>query len=439
MARKKLVQCPACKFTNRFGDAKCLICKQALPTTEDAVVKEEAPRPAPPPPRAATPAPVPSAPPKRPAGPRDTVPQLRPPSGLLGNGGGAQRHIDATPGGVRVPEIGKGRPSSRLIAAEETLDKSKIVAWMCCEPLPPIPLGPKPMLTIGRQADCDLCLPHKEVSRRHAVVKVRGTTLVFEDEGSSNGSFLNGNRVSHSTMRVGDTLSLGPYEVTIRSNDDMNKQTEGKGDTSTNLELTSVSRLNPAAALTGKLQEMPLTELLQGIEFNKKSGTLTINAEGQKGVLVVADGMPQFATWGTVKDDEAVQQMLSLVKGRFTFNGQLEPGARTMRASITAMLLEASRRIDEGETAQAESGGSSVGEGREPEGLDVLEVGSSDADVSGEGAVDPVGEDTEAAVDRSAEHQVDEEPTEAVRRLDHHDPDATAPRGGVPADGWTDA
>ena len=39
--RKKLVQCPACKFTNRFGDVKCLICKQALPQTEDAVVKDE--------------------------------------------------------------------------------------------------------------------------------------------------------------------------------------------------------------------------------------------------------------------------------------------------------------------------------------------------------------------------------------------------------------
>ena len=40
MAFKKLVKCPACKFTNRFGDAKCIICKAALPQTEEGRAAE---------------------------------------------------------------------------------------------------------------------------------------------------------------------------------------------------------------------------------------------------------------------------------------------------------------------------------------------------------------------------------------------------------------
>ncbi|MBX3469056.1 MAG: FHA domain-containing protein [Planctomycetes bacterium] len=244
-------------------------------------------------------------------------------------------------------------PTTRILPGQ--VDPSKVLGWLCCDPLPPIPLGAKPLLTIGRHHDCDLVLPHKEVSRRHAVVKVRGSAIVFEDEGSSNGSFVNGQRVSHTTLRLGDVVTIGPYEVELKSTDDMAAKDE-RSETKTNLELTSVSRLSPLAAMTGKLQEVPLAEVLQGIEFNQKTGTLTVSADRQQGVLVVAEGEPQFARWGDLTGDEAVLRMLTLVRGRFAFVGEAEPGERTMRSTLTGLLLEASRRIDEGETAPTDQG-----------------------------------------------------------------------------------
>lgn len=407
MAFKKLVQCPACRFTNRAGDARCLVCKATLPENAPEVTAPAQPGPPPgvrqrlinmdgsdagprvPPARPAAPkgarppgqpkgppakAPPAKGPPlpaqRRPAppaaapAPRETAPMPRPRPDLVGRAtedalATDEARVDVTPpedeGTSELPRAGgKATPTTRIVASN--VDRSKVVGWLVCDPLPPIPLGGKPLLTIGRHHECDLVLPHKEISRRHAVVKVRGANIVFEDEGSSNGSFVNGQRVSHSLLRVGDLIAIGPYEVEVRSNDDMSTSDDDKSETRTNLDLTSVSRLNPLAAMTGKIQEVPLAEVLQGIEFNKKSGTLTVVSERQQGVLVVAGGAPVFARWGDLKDDPAVLRMLTLIKGRFTFAGEPQPGERTMRSSLTGLLLEASRLIDEGETAPSDQG-----------------------------------------------------------------------------------
>ena len=240
-----------------------------------------------------------------------------------------------------VPEGGASRPVPP--------DLSKIVAWLCCDPLPPLPLGPEPMLMIGRTDPAQLVLPHKEVSRRHALIKVRGKMLVLEDEGSSNGVYVNGQRVSSSMLKVGDKLTIGPYELELRSNEEM-AQAPPDGSTPTNLALTSLQRIQPGAAMTGRLDEVAASELLQQLEFNKKTGTLTIHLPGaQGGELVVKQGRPVRASLCEAADDEAVIQIALLRAGRFTFSARVEPGDERMRGTLTGLLLEASRRIDEGE------------------------------------------------------------------------------------------
>lgn len=229
----------------------------------------------------------------------------------------------------------------------------KVVAWMCCDPLPPVPLGQKLIMTIGRSDASDLTLPHKEVSRRHAVVKVLGKTMVLEDEGSSNGVYLNGKRAASTLLKIGDTFSIGPYEIEIRSTEQM---VEHDRETSTkSMELTSVSRMNPGAALTGRLAEVPVVELLQQLEFNKKTGTLDINHDDHHGQLVVANGLPVWATYDELSDDEAVIAMAQLKDGRFSFSANVEPGDKTMSSRITGLLFEASRRMDEVDASAAEA------------------------------------------------------------------------------------
>ncbi|MBP6015392.1 MAG: FHA domain-containing protein [Candidatus Promineofilum sp.] len=65
-------------------------------------------------------------------------------------------------------------------------------------------------LTIGRSAGNDLVLADAEVSRRHIRIVRRADGFAVEDTGSTNGTFVNGQRITHLTLlQDGDTIDLG--------------------------------------------------------------------------------------------------------------------------------------------------------------------------------------------------------------------------------------
>lgn len=66
------------------------------------------------------------------------------------------------------------------------------------------------MTVVGRREDCDLRIPLGEVSRKHCRLVRDGDTLRLEDLGSSNGTFLNGQRVQESVLQPGDSVQIGP-------------------------------------------------------------------------------------------------------------------------------------------------------------------------------------------------------------------------------------
>lgn len=62
---------------------------------------------------------------------------------------------------------------------------------------------------IGRSEDSDIFLVDPSVSRTHAVVEVDGIEPVVRDLGSTNGTFVNGERVEARPLRDGDELMFG--------------------------------------------------------------------------------------------------------------------------------------------------------------------------------------------------------------------------------------
>jgi uncharacterized RDD family membrane protein YckC len=72
------------------------------------------------------------------------------------------------------------------------------------------------LLSIGRDPSNDVVLPDAMVSRRHAVIEYRGSQYYLRDCNSSNGSLVNGDRVSEKSLRDGDLVAIGTARLLFR-------------------------------------------------------------------------------------------------------------------------------------------------------------------------------------------------------------------------------
>lgn len=72
-------------------------------------------------------------------------------------------------------------------------------------------------VTLGREAINDVVLSDPEISRRHARLFVQDGQFFLEDLGSTNGTFLNGERI-HGPMQLrdGDQIKVGDVVFTFR-------------------------------------------------------------------------------------------------------------------------------------------------------------------------------------------------------------------------------
>lgn len=79
----------------------------------------------------------------------------------------------------------------------------------------PVPLRAGKIL-IGRQEDCQLRIPSAQVSRHHCEVVTGGSGVRIRDLGSSNGTYVNGQKVEEAELEAGDVLALGSMLFVVR-------------------------------------------------------------------------------------------------------------------------------------------------------------------------------------------------------------------------------
>lgn len=73
----------------------------------------------------------------------------------------------------------------------------------------------KSATVIGRATESDFQIPLPQVSRAHCQISIREDHVSVRDMGSSNGTFVNGQRVQESDLEAGDKLVIGPITFTI--------------------------------------------------------------------------------------------------------------------------------------------------------------------------------------------------------------------------------
>ena len=75
----------------------------------------------------------------------------------------------------------------------------------------------RPVRSIGRRDENDIVIDHMGVSGTHAQIAMEGQSVILTDLKSTNGTFVNGQRVERVELRPNDWISIGKHIVTLKA------------------------------------------------------------------------------------------------------------------------------------------------------------------------------------------------------------------------------
>jgi len=78
----------------------------------------------------------------------------------------------------------------------------------------------KDRITMGRDATCDLKIDDPKISRIHGFLEVHGGELYYRDNQSTNGSSVNGRKISYEKLVIGDVIQVGASEMALLEHTD---------------------------------------------------------------------------------------------------------------------------------------------------------------------------------------------------------------------------
>ncbi|MBN2711507.1 MAG: FHA domain-containing protein [Planctomycetes bacterium] len=206
----------------------------------------------------------------------------------------------------------------------------------------------------GRGEGNNIVVDDIRASRRHAELYWDGSSFVIIDLNSSNGTTVNGNRISSCVLNDGDFIEIGLQSFKYRVVKDpteletsfmkIQKDTRGM----VTAEMPSLDSILPENDFNGSLSTMSVPELCQTVLLGRRSGLLRVMSDRkEKGLLYFREGEIKSAECGLRTGDEAAIMILHFSRGHFSFTSQapaLEPNVTTKTPQL---LLEAARLKDE--------------------------------------------------------------------------------------------
>lgn len=171
---------------------------------------------------------------------------------------------------------------------------------------------------VGREGDIQLNEP--KASRRHAMITLNDSALTVEDLGSTNGTSLNGNKLSPNVpqpLNAGDTLLFAGFEVKLSMPGATHK--------------TAIVSANKTAAISTapRVEQPPAFLVGEGINAPLKSG---INSFGRKAEndVQIADGYVS-GKHGLIElaDDGIYITDVGSTNGTMLSGAKLSPNMRT--------------------------------------------------------------------------------------------------------------
>jgi hypothetical protein len=207
-------------------------------------------------------------------------------------------------------------------------------------------------ITIGRASELDMVLIEDMVSRRHAKIQTLEGQVVITDIGSTNGTFVNGEKIKRARLKEGDRILIGTSIIKLVTIDPASVMSEMEAKTQLERRAQQGQKSSSTSrAMSGSIEEIPLPDLLQLLSTSKRSGVLSIRGPGGHGQIYLRKGQIYYATIDDSFDlspRKAAFRLLTWEQGQFDLE---PPDDKSVLEEITestdALLLEGMRQLDE--------------------------------------------------------------------------------------------
>ncbi|MCB9592933.1 MAG: DUF4388 domain-containing protein [Sandaracinaceae bacterium] len=211
------------------------------------------------------------------------------------------------------------------------------------------PLPASKELVVGRSSELDMVLVEDMVSRRHAKITVTGDQIFIQDLGSTNGTFVNGEKIKRARLQEGDRILIGTSIIKLVAAD---ASAGGSATAGPNLEdVAAGRRTSQVRTMSGSIAEIPLPDLMQLFSASKKSGVLVVRTDTEVGKIFFDGGQVVFAT---VNDNADVAPLKGLYRILTWEDGTFDmepPEEREFPEKISmsteGILMEGMRQLDE--------------------------------------------------------------------------------------------
>ncbi|HDL53250.1 MAG TPA: FHA domain-containing protein [Proteobacteria bacterium] len=203
-------------------------------------------------------------------------------------------------------------------------------------------VGSSSQLRIGRGRKNQIILPHQTVSRHHANLVRQGARYTLMDR-SSNGTWIEGERIEKAILSRGDEFTIGPYQLRLTQEEsEWDKETEIRGGSSSGDESMFEGMVGRSEAMTR------LFEMIDRI--SSSGGTALIMGETGCGKELVARALhnrggrssgPFVAiNCGAISRDLVESELFGHEKGAFTGASSARKGAFEQAHGGTLFLDE---------------------------------------------------------------------------------------------------
>jgi len=106
--------------------------------------------------------------------------------------------------------------------------------------------------TIGRHPRSTICLHDPLISKKHAIIHKIGSQYLYDDLGSSNGSFLDGIRIYKHKMQDGDVITLGKVTMTFYAESEEEKLAK----------MVNISRISESSTVHDRIEVASVEQFL---------------------------------------------------------------------------------------------------------------------------------------------------------------------------------